>query len=420
MSKRIGFVSTRIAGTDGVSLETYKWVQVLERNGYQCFFLAGELETPPDRSLVEELAHFNHPEVLDLHRRLFGHGRRRPPELTRRLHELRRHLKEVLYEFQGRFDLDLIIPENVLAIPMHVPLGMALTEFLAETELPAVAHHHDFSWERSRFIINCVGDYLQYAFPPALRNIYHVVINSRASRQLSFRRGLSNVVIPNVLDFTSPPPRDPARREALRRELGYEEGEVMVLQPTRVVPRKRIELAVELVAKLGLSKPWLVISHESGDEGDLYRRRVSAYAREQGVRLIFLGHRVGSIRSFGANHSRPYTIDDVYQAADLVTYPSNYEGFGNAFVEAIYFRKPVVVNRYAIYVEDIEPKGFDVIPFEDFITDEVVAQVKDMLRPERTARAAEANYQRGRRYFSYEVLEQKLLPLVEGGGPCRA
>ena len=40
-----------------------------------------------------------------------------------------------------------------------------------------------------------------------------------------------------------------------------------------------------------------------------------------------------------------------------MTYPSTYEGFGNALLEAIYFRVPVVINRYSIYVQDIEPKG---------------------------------------------------------------
>ena len=32
--QNIGFISTRIAGTDGVSLEIEKWTEVLERNGY--------------------------------------------------------------------------------------------------------------------------------------------------------------------------------------------------------------------------------------------------------------------------------------------------------------------------------------------------------------------------------------------------
>ena len=40
--KRIGFVSTRLAGTDGVSLETLKWVRVLESMGHISFCFAGE------------------------------------------------------------------------------------------------------------------------------------------------------------------------------------------------------------------------------------------------------------------------------------------------------------------------------------------------------------------------------------------
>ncbi|MBW1888542.1 MAG: hypothetical protein JRI52_09375 [Deltaproteobacteria bacterium] len=50
--KKVGFVSTRISGTDGVSLETYKWYQVLERNRFECYFFAGELDTPKDRSFL--------------------------------------------------------------------------------------------------------------------------------------------------------------------------------------------------------------------------------------------------------------------------------------------------------------------------------------------------------------------------------
>jgi len=34
--KNIGFISTRIAGTDGVSLEIEKWTKVLERNSFSC------------------------------------------------------------------------------------------------------------------------------------------------------------------------------------------------------------------------------------------------------------------------------------------------------------------------------------------------------------------------------------------------
>ena len=409
--KRIGFVSTRIAGTDGVSLETYKWYQVLQRKGYECYFFAGELDSPADRSFLEPKAHFEDPEILDIQNACFG-TLTRDGSLSKRIHDTKDHLKGKLYEFRDHFKIDLIIPENALAIPMNIPLGMAITEFLAETGMPAVAHHHDFSWERKRFLINGVQDYLHYAFPPTLESLRHVVINSAASRQLSYRRGISNVVIHNVFDFANQKPSS-TKSIMLREELGFGKDDLFVLQPTRVVPRKWIERAVELVNLLGLKKPRLVVSHESGDEGDIYANRILEYAHRLGIEVIFMGARVGSARCFQANRHKKYTIDDAYRAADLVTYPSGYEGFGNAFVEAIYFKKPIVVNRYSIYVEDIEPCGFQVISFESFVTKEIAGRIKEILKPENLQASVEKNYVLGKKYFSYEVLEELLIPIIE-------
>ncbi len=409
--KRVGIISTRIAGTDGVSLETFKWYHVLERNGYECYFFAGQLETPPERSYVEPKAHFEHPEIQEIQSECFGRRVRRP-SLSSKVHELRQFLKTKLYLFYKTFNPDFLIVENALAIPMNVPLGMAITEFIAETGVPTIAHHHDFAWERDRFLICAIQDYVHYAFPPAHPSIRHVTINSNASRQLSFRRGLSNVVVPNVFDFAHPP-KESGKKNQLRKMLGFEDDELFILQPTRVVPRKWIERAIELVYLMDLPRPRLVISHKSGDEGTLYETRVKEYADRLGVDLIFIGDLVGAARSFKSNSTHEFTIDDVYQAADLVTYPSGYEGFGNAFVEAVYFKKPIVVNRYSIFIEDIEPIGFDVISFDGFVTREIVEEVKRFLESDARHASLEKNYHLGQTYLSYEVLEQKLLSIIQ-------
>ncbi len=409
--KRVGFVSTRIGGTDGVSMETYKWYQVLERNGYECCFFAGELDTPAERSFLEPKAHFENHDIMEINSACFGSTTRKA-SLSARIQELKDELKSGLYEFCHAFNIDLLIPENALTIPLNIPLGLAITELVAETGMPTVAHHHDFSWERKRFLINAVHDYLPHAFPPNLWSMRHVVINSAASRQLSYRTGISNVVIPNVYDFANPPSPSPNGTQ-LREELGFEDDDLLILQPTRIVPRKWIERAVELVSLMDISKPRLVISHESGDEGDHYEQRVTEYAERLGVELIYIGDKVGTAHSFRAICEKKYSIDDAYQNADLVTYPSGYEGFGNAFIEAIYFKRPVVVNRYSTFVEDIEPCGFEVIPFESFVTSEVVGRIRSFLEPEHMNAAVEKNYEVGRQHFSYEVLERKLLPLIE-------
>lgn len=51
-------------------------------------------------------------------------------------------------------------------------------------------------------------------------------------------------------------------------------------------------------------------------------------------------------------------------------------------METIYYRKPIIVNRYSIYVADIEPKGFDVIPIEGFVTSETIERVLEVLNNE--------------------------------------
>jgi glycosyltransferase involved in cell wall biosynthesis len=149
------------------------------------------------------------------------------------------------------------------------------------------------------------------------------------------------------------------------------------------------------------------------------------YAKNLGVELVSIDHLVGYEENAGTVDQKKYTIGDVYQCADLVSYPSGYEGFGNAFLETIYYRKPIIVNRYSIYVADIEPKGFDVIPIEGFVTQDTVEGIFRVLNDAgRQEEMVEKNYQLGNTYFSFEVLERLLLNLVGvlemqcGGGVC--
>jgi hypothetical protein len=120
--QRVGFVSTRLAGMDGVSLETNKWQSVLERLGHTCFAFVGQADGDPHRTMVVPLAHFEHPDVAAATSALFG-SRRRARAVSRLVRQISETLVADLYEFIERFEIDLLIPENALAIPMHVPLG---------------------------------------------------------------------------------------------------------------------------------------------------------------------------------------------------------------------------------------------------------------------------------------------------------
>ena len=140
--QNVGFVSVRFAGTDGVSLETEKWAQVFERQGLNCFYFAGELDRPPERSYLVEEAHFTHPLIRDIYKKCFGLPNR-VRKTTQKIYQLKSLLKDHIYAFIKKYNIDILIPQNALTIPLNIPLGIALTEVISETGIPAIAHHHD-------------------------------------------------------------------------------------------------------------------------------------------------------------------------------------------------------------------------------------------------------------------------------------
>ena len=412
MAKNIGFVSTRFAGQDGVSLESAKWAEVLWEDRHVSFWYSGESDRNPDISHVVPEAYFGFSENQWINERIWK-GEQRDRFVTERIRALADYLKSTLYRFVEKFAIDIIVPQNCLAIPMHVPLGIALTEFLSETRMPAIAHHHDFYWERTRFSVNCIPEYLDMSFPPKLGNMRDVVINQEAQEQLALRKGSASLVIPNVFDFENPPEPVDDYASDVREELGLNEDDFFILQPTRVVPRKGIEQAIKLVSLLKEPRCKLVISHEAGDEGYEYLGMLEQLAKEEGVDMRIVADRVGEVRQRDSEGRKVYTLWDLYHHADFVTYPSTYEGFGNALLEAIYFRKPVLINRYSIFVRDIEPKGFRLLTMDGFVTPTIARQVRQILTDsDLCEEVVNHNYEVARQFYSYSTIRSNLRAFI--------
>lgn len=422
----LGFVSTRLAGTDGVSLETRKWAAIYREMGHHPFFCAGQLD-PDLEGMVAPLMHFDHPEVRAIQARIFG-TTEPDPQVRAELLEMAHTLQGDLAAFCAQYDIHVLVVENALAIPMHVPLGVAIARFIRATDFPTIAHHHDFFWERERFAVNIVGDLLEEAFPPAWPTIRHVVINSLARQSLRDRRGLESVLVPNIFDYARAAPGMDEHNADLRAALGLDDGHLFVLQPTRVVPRKGIELAIDLVRRMALPRhaalrqhkePVLVITHHAGDEGMAYLEHLQSLAAEAGIGFIYAADRFVAyadprqLAPTEANGPRHYRLWDAYVHADFVTYPSLYEGFGNALLETLYFRLPALVNRYPVYVADIAPLGMDLVEIQGAIREETVAEsLQAMMDPVRRRRMTEWNYEVARRHFSYQAVTPILARLL--------
>jgi len=183
----------------------------------------------------------------------------------------------------------------------------------------------------------------------------------------------------------------------------------MLLQPTRVVPRKGIETTLQLAYELADDRVKVVISHDDGDEGLECGRFLRQEAERLGVDLRF-----APVASDLDHHPDRPTLADAYAAADLVCYPSRYEGFGNALLEAFFYRRPVLVNRYPVYARDIAPTGVRCIEIEDGeLAGEAIKQAAAWLEePARYQDEVETNYRVGREHFSFALIRERVIPLL--------
>ncbi len=410
---RIGFISTRLKGTDGVSLEVEKWSRVLHRLGHEVFYCAGELGGYAKNGTLIPKLHFQHQSIIKLSERAFGEGPQEDPRvLCDEIYQASDEIRAPLRQFIRSNQLDLIIVQNALTIPMNLPLGVSLTGLIAELGLNTIAHHHDFFWERQRYRTNDILDLLDTTFPAKLPTIQHVTINSIAQKRLLARRGIESIVIPNVHDYGTPPPKINGYNRDFRQSLGLENGDLLILQPTRVIQRKGIELSIELVQRLQHPKAHLYITHAATDEGITYWHWLKREATTMSVDLRLIDHMIGEERS-RINGHKVYTLWDAYPHADLVTYPSLYEGFGNALLEAIYFKKPIVINRYPVYNADIEPKGFEFVELDGYVDDASIEKTRTLLAdPDEGQRMVDKNFEIAREYFSLETLEGKLQAIL--------
>ena len=451
----IGVFHYKVGGTDGVSLEIDKWKQVLEEMGHRVHLYAGDLGSV-DGTLIPELYHH-----LAAHERLYHNTfcelrdfdtQAYQRELDRWALELERILRNSILR-QG---IDFIIAQNVWSVAASPPVAIALERVRRSLNLPTVAHNHDFYWERTDGVALTSAAAVELAdkyLPPRDPRITHVVINSLAQRELAERKGVQARIVPNVFEFETPSWKRDSYNQDFRAQIGLKENDLLILQATRIVPRKGIELAIDFVKALnaphrraqlqerGLydgrpfseeSRIVLVLAgYAQDDVTGQYPAKLRRKAEREGVDALFIEDRVASRRGSRNGH-KVYSLWDTYVFADLVTYPSLWEGWGNQLLEAIYARVPVMLFEYPVYQADIKARGLRVISLGDrlqgrdedglvqvapAVIEQAADQAVDLLTwGDLRREVVEHNFGVGLQHYSMAALRGYLAPLFQTNG----
>ena len=439
-SFRIGIVCGKLGDVDGVSLETAKWIDILHTQGHEIFTIAGRYATELDNVPVEnqipcDEIQFGSPEQIYYEKLVFPHLHKRSPHISedRRkeiIDQLEIEGNEVsnnLLEIVQAYDIDAIVGQNTNAMPMTLLGGIGVHKLATEHRVATIFHHHDFWWERSRFSHNHIESLLSRIMPPSSPGLEHVVLTSYAAHILRSIKRVQPWVIPNCEDFDNAVALDDYNG-SFRSDLGFSEDDLLIVQPTRIVRRKRIEDALRLVAMLSQAHPEIaekvhvIISLYQGDEPDEnYLNEIFELAETSGINLHLISKRVSAKRGVDGQGRKLYTNRDVLANADLVTYLPLWEGFGNAYLEAVAARAPVAITTYLVYKTDLKIMGFQNIEVLDsyddagrlIIPEQIVEQVYTILtQPDERRRMTEVNFEIGRRFFGFQTLSRLLERVV--------
>ncbi len=422
---RIGIIIGRIGGVDGVALETEKWIEVLKRMGHKIFILAGQFEerkmNHDFETLIPEMSFFS-PESFWGQKKAFFHPDCDVDELLEHIDLYSKVIYKRIINWISDRKIELIISENASALPSHLEMGLAVKKAIKRTGLPTITHDHDFAWERGDRYVSPhkkINELINSTFPLRLPNSIHAVINTPAQNTLKERYDRESVNVPNVMDFDKPFGEVTEKNHCLHKNLGCEEDDILLFQITRVVRRKGIEAAIELIDKLKDDKIKLIITGNYNDDaGSKYYMELveQIHKLKLGKQVAFAYHLFNNKGLTSSNGDLNYSLSDAYAQARACTYFSIYEGFGNAFVEAVLAKRPIFVNNYKpVYWPDIGSKGFEAVMLEDNnLTDKAIEDIRKIIYDLKLGKEiAEHNYALGKKLFSYDTLKEKLQELID-------
>ncbi len=433
------------AGTDGVSLEMMKRRSILVAQGHDVAVSSAYSWSEFPVPALE----FDSDDVATMLRNLFGSGISDfddEADLTLAFELSMSELRQRLLHVVEAFHPDLIFAHNLLCLPIHAAATVALTHVLRDTGVRTVAIHHDILSEGAyKFTPTCAlaREVLASYYPPRMSNLLHWTINTRNQRALA-QRGVEASVIHDTIEFekTLEEPGRSRLRQRLRGRFDLTANDIVLLVGARIVPNKQVELAGHLTVEINRlrhrlegrtlatgaafghdSQVALVLAGRPERAFDEYRDNVYRLFDRMGVRWIYAGDVVRPMRS---EADELYALfPDMYTMADVVVYPTRWEGFGNQLIEAFAAGLPTIIFEYPVYQEDIGPKGFDVVSLGDTVLPEpdelglvqipqsalvgAAAEAVEMLRDAEKYRAVtDQNARTGGRWFGFNVLKEHL------------
>lgn len=308
---------------------------------------------------------------------------------------------------------DLLIAHNVLTMHYNLPLTRAIHHLASSFPIKIISWNHDSPYFYHHYPqrLNQPEWEILKSLNPKIN--YVVISEARAQEFKKLYQTKKNLpVIPNGIDPYRFFRLDLSTIRLIQEEKLFE-SDLLLVQPSRLHPRKNIELSIQVIkafhdrkikAKLLLTGAY--DPHEK--KASYYFRKLKDLAEKLGVEenIIFIAeHRFKSGQKL---EPARVTIRDLYLISDCLFLPSKQEGFGLPLLEAGMIKLPIACS-------DIPP--FQSIGDENvlyFSLSEPPAQIAERLWDYLNSLKPSQMYHRAIRKFTWDyIYQQKIKPYLE-------
>lgn len=388
---KIGICHYRIGGTDGTSIEIDKRRPILEDMGYDVRLIGGYKHNSADY-VIHELE-YNRPDIVMIKENAFHKLREyhTDKEIENDIYYIARKIEEKFLTIHEKEKFDYIFVHNIFSHGLHLPASKAFFDIFKQTQNRWVSFNHDFYFSypgdlykpSRKFIKEFVRKYLP---PPNDPRLKHVVINTIKQAEMLKEKKIKAMVFPDTFTFDESEWDRDKYNSTFLKDSCIKENDLIVIQATRLIRRKAIELSIDFVAGLQEQKNKLIgktlyngkkftedsniiflLSGSAEKHELLYLDKLKEECKKRDISALFMGDRIAYERGKTKNGEKIYSLWDSYVYSDLATYPSIGEMWGNQFLESVYTKIPIVLFEYPVFKSDIKSEGYQYISLGDKI-----------------------------------------------------
>ena len=201
----IGYIIPEVGDYSSLSIEFMKWHQVLTDLGHTVHVFTGKMTRYLNNVTVMQEIAVDNDKNNEIYYNVFD-SLNKPDDVMGDIESSAEHIESILSRWCVEKDIELLIVENYLSVPINLAVSYALFKLFKQIRCVKLIRHHDAFYKNN--LMQMVKDefvkkLLLTCFPIQDEHVFHIVTNRLIKTYLKEKCGVDSIIVPYVIDGTN-------------------------------------------------------------------------------------------------------------------------------------------------------------------------------------------------------------------------